>query len=258
MEKFLLMIVIIGNILVGSIFAADPACSIRDNVFLGMHQVKLPDGLTAFGESAAAMGAPFCDVERSPLDDDHGVSTFTELGDFARRLKDPTCAENNGWFSFAILTHKYYSPKEILDIYIRLTNKASHLNLSALMFFETMLRTGQISGVTIPGLTPQPERAALFKELFDWRAGQIPDANHALEVIHTERERLDAIAAEEEAKRKAEADEKAARILAQAAAKTIQEASTLRRRRLPSDNNNSSELDRLLKTTPHSPLVTAN
>ena len=122
--------------------------------------------------------------------------------------------------------------------------------MSALQVIWHFLRDGDIHGVHLPDLTPQPERAALFKELFDWRAGQIPDANHALEVIHTERERLDAIAAE--------ADEKAARILAQAAAKTIQEASTLRRRRLPSDNNNSSELDRLLKTTPHSPLVTAN
>ena len=263
MKKFLLRFIIIGDILVGSIFAADPACSIRDNVFLGMHQVKIPDGLTAFGESAAAMGTPFCDVERSPLDDDHSVSTFTELGDFARRLKDPTCAESNGWFSF--LTHTYYSPKEILDIYLRLTNKASHLNLNALMFFETLLRTGQISGVTIPGLTPQPERAALFQELYEWRTGVRPDASHALEAIRIERERLDAIAAEEEAKRKADADEEADRLAtiaaaeevarAEAAKKTQDATSTLRHRKghgttaalgLDTDDRRAGEKDPLL------------
>ena len=127
-----------------------------------------------------------------------------ELGDFSRRLKDPTCSKNNGWFPFATFTHDYYSPKEILDIYRDLANKASHLNLAALMFFETILRTGQISGVTISGLEPQPERAALFQELYEWRIGTRPDATHALKAIRIEHEKLDAIAAEEAAKRKAE------------------------------------------------------
>jgi hypothetical protein len=201
MKKLLLMSMITSSFLVASVFASDSVQSIRENVFLGMHQIKLPDGLTAFGESAAVIGDPFCDVERSPLDDDHSVSTFIELGDFARRLKDPTCLKNNGWFSFATFTHDYYSPKEILDIYRSLANKASHLNLNALMFFETILRTGQISGVKIPGLNPQPERAALFRELYEWRNGWRADAQHALEAIRIERERLEAIAVEEEAPR---------------------------------------------------------
>jgi hypothetical protein len=249
MKKFLLMFVITGSFLVASVFASDQAQSIRENVFLGMHQIKLPDGLTAFGESAAVMGDPFCDVKLSPLDDDHSVSTFIELGDFARRLKNPTHAANSGWFPFASLKHDYYSPKEILDIYRNLANKASHLNLNALMFFETILRTGQISGMIIPGLEPQPERAALFQELYEWRSGARQDAKHALEAIRIERERLEAIAAEEEAKGKAEAAEEAARIAAIAAAENAKlemdrkssETSGVRRRHVPRTQNTGDD-----------------
>jgi hypothetical protein len=181
-----------------------------------------------------------------------------ELGDFARRLKDPTYSENNGWFSFSAFTHDYYSPKEILDIYRSLANKASHLNLGALMFFETILRTGQISGVTISGLKPQPERAALYKELYEWRTGIRPDAP-ALEAIRIERERLDAIAAEEEAKRKAEAEAKAAEQAARAAATeardsavrkplTDETTSILRHRRVnTSDDQRAEEKQPLLR-----------
>jgi hypothetical protein len=63
------------------------------------------------------------------------------------------------------------------------------------------LEDGDIHGVPLPGLTPQPERAALFKEIFGWRAGMRPNADHALEAIGLERKRLEVIAAEEAAAR---------------------------------------------------------
>ena len=62
MKKLLLMSLVTSSFLVASSFASDSVQSIRENVFLGMHQIKLPDGLTAFGETDAAIGFPFCDA----------------------------------------------------------------------------------------------------------------------------------------------------------------------------------------------------
>jgi hypothetical protein len=247
MKKFLLMFVITGNFIVASIFASDSVQSIRENVFLGMHQIKLPDGLTAFGKADAVVGVPFCDFERSPFDDDDlDISPFRRLGDFPQKLKDPTCSESRGWFS---LTCSYYSPGEIIAIYKKIADDASRFKIDSLHFFEILLRTGQFNGVEIPGLNPQPKRAALFREIFEWRNGWRANAKHALEAIRIERERLEAIAAEEEAKRKAEAAEEAARIAAIAAAENAKlemdrkssETSGVRRRHVPRTQNTGDD-----------------
>jgi hypothetical protein len=240
MKKFLLMFVITGNFIVCSVFASDQAQSIRENVFLGMHQIKLPDGLTVFGESAAVIGDPFCDAKlSSPKDCD---TSFARLTDFTNRLIDPRLPESKGWLSFF---SNYYSPKELLDIYKHIANAASKYDGDSLIFFEVLLKTGQFSGVKIPGLTPQPERAALYRELFEWQRGHLTDATHALEAIRIERERLADIAAEEEAKRKAEETARIAAIAAAESAKPefARKASDtgVRRRHVPRTQNTGDD-----------------
>ena len=204
MKKLFLMSMVISSFLVASIFASDPAQSIRENVFFGMHQIKLPDGLTIFGETDAAIGTPFSDAKLSFPEDCN--TSFTRLTDFTNRLIDPRLPESKGWFS---LSTSYYSPKELLDIYKHLVDAASRYNNDALKFFEILLKSGQFSGVTIPGLTPQLGRAETFRKLYEWRRGLVADATHALEAIRIEREPIDAIAAEEAAKRKAAVDARA-------------------------------------------------
>jgi hypothetical protein len=157
-------------------------------------------------------------------------------------LEFANTSQNPSWIFWS--TPSLPEIKEFLNVYASIIEDASHLNPSALMLIETILRTGQINKIYFPGLKPQPERAALFKELYDWRTGQRSDANHALEAIRIERERLDAIAAEEEAKRKAEADakaaEQAARTAMEVAAKkklTDDAPPTLRQRRVTTTND---------------------
>jgi hypothetical protein len=252
MNRILLLIALLyAN--VNLLIAGDEASLTLQNVATGMHQIRLPDGKSLFGDTTAVMGAGFFDLVR--LDDDT-TSAFRSSADLIAMLRYPI--KVHGWTQV-----EYYPPKEIIRRFQEIVEQASHFNTSALQMLWHFLRDGNIHGVLLPGLKPQLDRAAFFQELFEWRSGIRPDARDALEAIRIERERLDAIA-EEEAKRKAEADEEVARVAAIAAAenarveaakKTQDATSTLRHRKghgttsalgLDTDDRRAGEKDPLL------------
>ena len=210
------------------------------SIATGLHQIRLLDGKSLYGDTTAVMGSGCFDLET--LDDDT-TSAFNEFAALIYMLRHPV--KNKHW-----MHAEYYTAADVLPHFLGIIIKASQLNPIAIQFLWHFLEDGNIHGVSLPGLKPQPERAAIFQELYEWRMGMRADANHALKAIRIERERLDAIAEEEEAKRKAEAEAKAAEQAARAAAtearynavrkpSTADEAatSTLRHRRATTTND---------------------
>ena len=209
------------------------------SVATGMRQIRLPDGRSIFEGTTAVMGSGCFDLET--LDDDV-KSASDEFAALIHILRHPV--KNKHW-----MHAEYYTAADVFPHLQSIIIKASQLNPIALQLLWHFLRDGNIHGVSLPGLKPQPERAAIFQELYEWRMGMRADANHALEAIRIERERLDAIAAEEEAKRKADAEAKAAELAAatesrETSAKkplTEETTSTLRHRRATKMNDQRSE-----------------
>lgn len=210
---------------VTSLLANDTYLFLFHDVATGLHQIRLPDGKSLYGDTTAVMGIG--DFDLKSLDCDTRSALYL-LGALTYKLENPVKRTN--WISV-----EYYTPSDILLEFQKIINQAVHLNPIALQAIWHFLRDGNIHGAMLPGLIPQPERADLFKELFDWRAGQRPDAIHALEAIRLERERLDAIAVEAAAKRRAEED---ARIRAA--------LTTRRHTHHESDDEHASSKDRLL------------
>jgi hypothetical protein len=206
------LLMLLGLLLtdVSTLIASDDASrSMLQNVATGIHQIRLPDGKSLFGDTTAVMEAGCFDLNH--LNDD-SIAASNAFAEFKKILRNPI--KTHGW-----VRTEYYTPAEPLKYFQKIIERANHWDECSLQLIWHFLEDGNIHGVQLPGLTPQPERAALFKEIFDWRAGMRPNADHALEAIRLERERLEleAIAAEEEAKRKAE---EAARIAAIAAAES--------------------------------------
>jgi hypothetical protein len=151
-----------------------------------------------------------------PLISEHCLDNTTELAwstECLLRTMLHNPIKETGWMSNTL-----YTATEFKNAYSALIYFSSQLNSSTLRFFWHVLEDGNVYGENIEGLFPQPKRAALFKELYEWSAGSHPDAPPALEAIRLERERLDAIAAEEVAR-------------AEAAEKTQDATSTLRHRK---------------------------
>ncbi len=168
------------------------AASFNQDIACIVDNCPLIDGKNLKG-APCTYSCPVTDIHR--LDNDTELAWATE-SQFRTMLRDPI--KKIGW-----MHNTFYTASELKRVYSELIRFSSQLNPSALRFFWHVLEDGNVYGAYIPGLTPQPERAALYKELYEWCIGTRPDATHALEVIHTERERLDAITAEEAAKRKA-------------------------------------------------------
>lgn len=76
-------------------------------------------------------------------------------------LKNPV--KSHGW-----LSDTYYTPDEFKTAYKELVHFSFLLNPAALRFCRDVLEDGNIYGLQIPGLKPQPERAQLFKEAYNW------------------------------------------------------------------------------------------
>ena len=181
-----------------------------------MDAVPLPDGCSIFGR-------PIIDTVRFDTDQlgTDGVAAFDLSTDLIHILRNPLKSSSFFWGD------EYYSVEEIMNLYMSLVKTFYNLTSDTVVFFEGLFQYGEVCGVQIPGLdikTPiSKARSDLFKVLGKWRVHGGASKADALEAIRIEHEKLDAIAAEEAAKRKAEADAKAA--------KKVPESSGLRRRK---------------------------
>jgi hypothetical protein len=157
-------------------------------------KVPLPDGRSVFGNYAPG-SRPF-DFDHMNEDANPAYLTAVEMS----RLLDTS--------STAIKERKQQL-NTIKESYDFLITELYRLNPSAIMFFERLLQKSELfAGVSV-ALPKQPERAALLNKLLGWRVFNEPKPTDALVAIRIERERLDAIARDEEANRKAEAEAKA-------------------------------------------------
>jgi hypothetical protein len=185
-----------------------------------MDAVPLPDGYSIFGK-------PIIDTVK--FDTDHlgtdGVAAFDLSTDLIHIFKKPLKSSSFIWGD------EYYSVEEYMRLYKSLVNTLYNLTPDTVVFFEDMFEFGKICGIQIPGLdikTPiSKARSDLFKVLSQWRVYGRASKTDALEAIRIERERLEAIAAEEAAKRKAEAEAKAAEEAARIAAIAAAESAKL-------------------------------
>jgi hypothetical protein len=193
MKRILLLLGLVLTDVSTLIASDDVSRSILQNVATGIHQIRLPDGKSLFGDTTAVMEAGCFDLDH--LDDDT-TSVFRAFSHFITILRNPI--KTHGW-----VRTEYYTAAEAINYFQQIIEGAGHFNISALHVLWHFLRDGNIHGVQLPGLNPQPKRAALFRELYEWRNGWRADADHALEAIRLERERLEleAIAAEEAAAR---------------------------------------------------------
>jgi hypothetical protein len=189
-----------------------------------MSQIPLPDGMSVFGNPCP--GSKSFDFEH--LNDRGGLCFYAalELSKLLRTSETP-------------IKTREQRLEAIRKSYDFLIAGLYNLTPDAIGVFEEILANSTVYQTPI-SVPKQPERAAYYNKLAHWRVFKDSRPDDALEAIRLERERLDAIAAEEEAKRKAEADEEVARVAAIAAAesaraeaakKTQDATSTLRHRK---------------------------
>jgi hypothetical protein len=158
--KLISRILLISNILISLTITAEASSGVVESFILGARQILLPDGETLYGNKDAVMGEPcFKTTSCTPAS---MLRTITQL---ASALKDSRKPET-GWFSFST---EHFTPAEVISLYQTLVQEAAALNPEALLFFQIMLRSGEISGFTLPGLQIQPERAKIYDVLYKWR-----------------------------------------------------------------------------------------
>lgn len=170
--RLILHTLLVSQILISTLTAGSSQGIIED-VVTGIRQICLPDGKSLYGDPNAVMGEP-CFTTPSQKDANI-LPTFTKL---VKALKDPR-KPNDSWFPF--FSSEVYTPKEVLDLYQTLVHEAAQLNPEALLVFQIMLRSGEISESPIPGLQIQPERAKIYDVLYKWRKNfQLTDAEQTL------------------------------------------------------------------------------
>ena len=230
-----------------------PVANFNDDIVRIIGNCTLIDGKTLFGQTSVYSALHIgCNGFNSEL-----TVTLPLESSIRNMLKTPI--KTQSWTSDTL-----YTATDFFKAYHELIRLSSQLNPSALRFFWHILADGNIYGFHIEGLTPQPKRAALFQELYEWRTGMRSDANHAFKAINDERERLETIAAAEAAQRKADADRRVAeQDTTQAPSTSIDykprgESNGLRRRHLPQDANGANDGTEMDTHTPHSPLIVAH
>ena len=245
--KYVVFLILCLQMCFCNICAESESEKILADVWRRMDAVPLPDGYSIFGRRI---------TETTLFDTDHlgsdGLAAFYLSKDWIHTLRKPVKSSSIIWGD------TYYSAAEYMSLYMSLVKTFYNLTPDTVLFFERLFQYGEICGIKIPGLditTPISRvRGELFKVLGNWRVHGEASKADALEAIRIERERLDAIAAEEEAKRKAEAEAKAAEQAARIAAtearynavrkpSTADEAatSTLRHRRATKMNDQRAE-----------------
>ncbi|QOL19276.1 hypothetical protein [Candidatus Bodocaedibacter vickermanii] len=159
-----------------------------------MSQTPLPDGMSVFGNPCPG-SKPFdfehmSDSKRSCFD------AALELSKLLRRSE-----------SYA--GNREERLEAIKKSYSLLVAGLYNLTPSAIRFFQEVLENSTVYKTPI-SIPKQPERAANYNKIANWKIYKDTRPDDAFEAIRIERERLDAIAVEEEAKRKADARIKAA------------------------------------------------
>ncbi|CAO5680996.1 MAG: hypothetical protein HEEMFOPI_01424 [Holosporales bacterium] len=141
----------------GCILQGFCASSFLDGVVRIMDNIPLIDGKTLLGKPISyQLGT----IDLEKIDQDVFRSLNTEL-ECRKMLKNPI--KSKGWIS-----ETYYTPEEFSRKYRELVQYSFLLNPAALRFYRDVLEYGNVYGLKIPGLKPQPERACLFKEAYDW------------------------------------------------------------------------------------------
>ncbi|QOL19275.1 hypothetical protein [Candidatus Bodocaedibacter vickermanii] len=226
-------------------FASSQSEKILAEVERKMDTVPLPDGCSIFG-------TPIIDTVK--FDTEHlgtkGGKAHAIAISLMYILKNPLKSSSLLWGD------EYYSVEEIMNLYMSLVKTLYDLTSDTVVFFEGLFQYGEICGVQIPGLDiripASKARSDLFKVLGKWRVHGGASKADALEAIRIERERLDAIAVEEEAKRRVE---EYTRI--EVAKKTQETTSTLRHRKAHGaytleDDDRATVKDPLLSKHPRS------
>ena len=156
----------------GCILQGFCASSFLNEVVRIMDNIPLIDGKTLLGKPIPYQ-LDTIDLEK--IDQDVFRSLNTEL-ECRKMLKNPI--KSKGWIS-----ETYYTPEEFYLTYKKLVHYSFLLNPAALRFYRDVLKYGNVYGLQIPGLRPQPERAQLFQEIYSWTVGDIKSPTLALEHI---------------------------------------------------------------------------
>lgn len=158
--ELILHTLLVSQILISTLIAESPQ-GIIDDVVTGMRQICLPDGKSLYGDTNAVMGVR-CFTPASHKN----AAIMPTITMLVTALKDPR-KPNDAWLSF--FSVDFFTPKEVIDLYQILVQEAATLNPEALLVFQIVLRSGEISGFTLPGLQIQPERAKIYDVLYKWR-----------------------------------------------------------------------------------------
>ncbi len=140
MKNLLLMFTLLITLNASLLLSSNLNCAILDDLARGMHHILLPDGKTIFGETSAVIGNKYFDL--NDLDHDSRAG-FTKLSTFTGMLELANTAQNPSWIFWS--SPSLPELKEFLKVYVSIIEDASHLNPSALMLIETILRTGQVN-----------------------------------------------------------------------------------------------------------------
>ena len=163
-------------------------------VYTYISQIPLPDGMSVFGNYVP--GSKSFDFEHM---NDDGNSAYLKAVNLSELLETTKTSRKN----------REQRLKDIKESFDFLVAELYRLTPDAVGLFEGIFTTSKLYGTHV--LIPkQTERASHYNKIARWRVFRDSRPDDALEAIRIERERLDAIAVEEEAKRKADALIKAA------------------------------------------------
>lgn len=210
MKRIMLIVCSLGLWFPSSWATADKIIS---DVVAGMHTIPLLDGISVFGDQVASVDGSY-DIEHIDNEDKLGFKCALKLQSF---FYNPIKEE--GMFHTT-----YYTAKEILEVYQELAARARRLNPDAVAFFKDLLTHGNMYRHPLSHLFKQPERAAIFKEVFNIRFDKPTDSITKLQAIRDE------LLAEEEVRAYVEQQSKLAWKQPDAESTT----STLRRRNVKS------------------------
>jgi hypothetical protein len=213
------------------------ASAFLDEAVRMMDNIPLIDGRTMLGKPIPYQ-LDTIDLKKIDLDIFSSLDTEHEC---RKMLKNPV--KRKGWIS-----EIYYTPEEFYLTYKKLVHFSFLLNPVSLRFYYHVLEDGNIYGLQIPGLNPQPERAQLFKEAYDW-TDDTKKSPLFLERVRLACLNAEAEAAEESKKHQEQLDKRRNFLTSLEVNARLKktETSTLRHRHIPDDSNYSpTEREKLL------------
>ncbi|CAO5681033.1 MAG: hypothetical protein HEEMFOPI_01430 [Holosporales bacterium] len=148
-----------------------------------MRDICLPDGMNIFGEKYEGGNPKF--FVFSNIDEKKDAEGYKNALKFVEMIQNPIVYEKTGFFHYEM---KYHTPKEVMAIYNALLDQLVVLNLGALLFFQTLLRDGNLKSFEIPGLNAQSERAFRLNSLRNWRFARILRSDPDVDALLKENE----------------------------------------------------------------------